>query len=179
MEFSEARKITISNESVRVFRVSGEEAWRCLLSEIPRHQLLESRRGERLVNHRSYASDRFLDVFCDEAGLITRPHDDDIYVVNVNLLRNFEPDLLDDSILLWSNAPTPDIAPATHARATALTPEEFLLSMPLDFTAPLTLPSGDPPPFSIRNWNYGLKTNNLCHGQNKIVRAISAVFTMH
>ena len=184
MEFSEARTLTISNNSVRVFRISGEDAWRCLLSEIPRHQLLESRQGEALVSHRTYASDRFLDVFCDEAGLINRPHDDDIYVVTVDLLRNFEPDLLYNSILLWSNAPAPDIslAPAAHTpsrntrTSTALTPEEFLFSMPLDFTAPLTLPNGDRPSFSIRNWNYGLKESNLCHGQKELLRALTLVF---
>lgn len=177
MEYSEARQIYIQNSTLRIFRVQGSREWKCIFSEIPTHQLLESRQGAA-TNIRSYASETFLTSFCDNAKLFTRPTDGDLYVLNVEHLRNFDLSLLDNSVLLWTDGHQP-VDP--HRASTTLidnmpNANDFLNSMSLDFRADLTLPSGVRAPFSIRSWTYGLKRKQLSGKQREFVGALSTIF---
>ena len=88
--------------SVRIFRLAQEASWRCILSETSVDLLRDARSGLG-VSTRFYASDSFLNTFCDEAKLIARPSEDDLILIPFESLTNSDPSMIDNSLVIWTN----------------------------------------------------------------------------
>ena len=156
MDFSEARLLVSPLGSVRIFRLAQEASWRCILSETSVDLLRDVRSG--LGNStRFYASDSFLKTFCDEAKLITRPPEDDLFLIPFESLTNSDPSMIDNSLVIWTN--DDDVNPISPPARTVhlglqhiINPDDLLETISLDFTARLRLPNGDLAPESVRYW---------------------------
>ena len=167
MDYIEARRIHTLGIPLRIFRLSGEAEFVCIFSEVPASELRDHRSGLGSTSRRFYASSVFLSVFSDEANLIPRPNDDDLFLIPADSLRSYDVTIVANSVLIWSDGqdmrvpPVPSQAPIVATRI-----EDVLNGVSFNFGAALTLPSGDRAPFSVRNWRYGLKHADLSHMQH-------------
>lgn len=179
MDYSEARRADALGIPLRIFRLSGEAEFICVFSEVPASELRDQRSGLGSTTRQFYASSTFLSVFCDEAKIIPRPQNDDLFLISLDSLRSYDAAIIDDSVLIWSDGPEDLRVPVLpQAPIVAATTEDVMNSVSFNFRAALTLPSGVRAPYSVRSWTYGLKHKELSHMQRLFVKHLTEVFRM-
>ena len=173
MDFNEARRIITESGNFRIFRLSGESSWRCIYSEISADHMRDMRSGQQ---QRIYADDIFLDTFCNDAGLIARPVNDELIIIPFESLSIFSASILESATIIWTDSeePIPEPPPRTVARS--ITPHAYLDSLSFDFTVDLRLPCGSRAPPVTKKWQYSLATKQLSAGQQNFSDAIAQSF---
>ena len=176
---SEVRQLITSHGPVRIFCNAGEAGWKAVVGEIPAELLTHTRSG---VAGTSYASQAFLNSFCDQAGLIPRPIDDDLQLVAAESIGLRDDQSAQALMILWSEKPgtlvtsQPVVSlPDQHPTAD-VSQLELLRSINLDFTVPLMLPNGSPPPRIAYDWQFRLKEGQLSFREAGLLRAVRATF---
>ena len=184
MQFSEARQVISPLGSIRIFRLAQEASWRCVLSETSVDLLRDARSGLASTN-RTYASDIFLQTFCDEANLLPRPPEDDLFLIPFDALTIYDPRMVQTALVIWSNNPSLSVSqgqlitsmPITYSLDEIVSsPNDFLETVSFDFRAPLRLPSGELAPESVRSWSYGLTRKQLTYEQHRFCDELAGIF---
>ena len=175
-DFSEARWLETPSGRVRIFRLEGDPAWRCVLRETSLDMIRDSRTG-LATSTRAYASFEWLDVFCSEAKILSRPEDDDLTLIPMESITTFESHMLESAALIWSNSTSAHVVLQASPLVRPQSINEYLDTISLDFTGDLKLPCGNPVPQSIHNWTYALTKAQLSYEQTRFVEEISQVFT--
>ena len=178
MSYSQARAIPTAHGIVRIFQHSGETGWKSVLCEIPPQQLMQTRSGSAGA---TYASTSFLDKFCDEAGLIERPDDDDLQLIAADIIwpsdDPFDPSEHDLQRLIWTDEPGVPSQPAVAIDTPQeLDTRQFLRAIDLDFTVPLRLPDGNLPPAYAYRWDFAVKKKQLALREHQLLASVREVF---
>ena len=133
MDYSEARKIITASGTIRIFRLSGESSWRCVHHEISADHMRDMRSGQQRI----YASDIFIDTFCNDAGLIARPVNDELVFIPFESLPIFSETILESSIIVWTDSGEPIPVHPNRTLARTLPPHTYLDTLSFDFTVDL------------------------------------------
>ena len=138
--------------------------------------LIRDGRTGLATSTRAYATLEWLDTFCNVAQLLSRPDNDDLSLIPMESITNYEGDMLERATLIWSDSPTAVIQLQATPLVRPPSTNEYLDTISLDFTCDLKLPCGSLVPAAIHNWTYGLTKAQLSQEQNIFVAEISNVF---